>query len=353
MNKRQSDQTNPSYLQKAPRRMLFTLLGLAIAIIAFFVLIYPMAMVGTPKTEIIKIPANATMQNLSDTLSKYYGDSFAGRVMRLVKIRKPDLAARHGAYSIPEGSNALRVTRRLLRGAQAPVKITINGFRNFDEMITRISRKLDFTPDSLKKAATNADTLKPYGLTPEQAMALFLDDTYEFYWSASPQQVVEKIGANYQKMWDSSRRSKAEALGLSPAQVMIISSIVDEETNAGSEKGAIGRLYINRYKKGMRLQADPTVRFANNDFTIRRVKGEHLNADSPYNTYKYAGLPPAPIRTVGRTTIDLILNSEPNDYLYMCAKEDFSGTHNFAATYEEHMANAKRYQRVLDERGIK
>ncbi|MDE6028396.1 MAG: endolytic transglycosylase MltG, partial [Muribaculaceae bacterium] len=130
-------------------------------------------------------------------------------------------------------------------------------------------------------------------------------------------------------------------------------SIVDEETNAKEEKGAIGRLYINRLKKGMKLQADPTVRFALNDFTIRRVKGEHLKADSPYNTYRYPGLPPGPIRTTGKTTIDLLLDSAPNDYLFMCAKEDFSGTHNFASTYAEHQENARKYQKALDVRGIK
>ena len=134
---------------------------------------------------------------------------------------------------------------------------------------------------------------------------------------------------------------------------MIICSIVDEESNAKSEKGTIGRLYINRLKKGMKLQADPTVRFALNDFTIRRVTRNHLTVDSPYNTYQVEGLPPGPIRTTSVETIDAVLNSQPNDYLYMCAKEDFSGTHNFAADYATHQENARRYQNALNERGIK
>ena len=198
-----------------------------------------------------------------------------------------------------------------------------------------------------------ADYLSNYDLTPENSLALFLDDTYEVYWSTSAKSVLDKIGENYLRFWTQERRQKASALGRTPAEMSILASITDEESNAAEEKGTIGRLYNNRLQKGMRLQSDPTVRFAVNDFTIRRVKGEHLKINSPYNTYKISGLPPGPIRTTGAKTIDLILNSEPNDYIYMCAKEDFSGRHNFAKDYAEHSANAMRYRKALDARGIK
>ncbi|MDE6683040.1 MAG: endolytic transglycosylase MltG, partial [Muribaculaceae bacterium] len=247
---------------------------------------------------------------------------------------------------------ARSVTRRLTHGAQTPVKITINGFRSLDNLTSRISAKLDFPADSLRKILADPEVMSPYGLTPDQALALFVDDTYELYWTASPEDVVKKIGANYLSLWNDKRRNRATILGLSPAQVMTICSIVDEETNAESEKGTIGRLYINRLNRGMKLQADPTVRFALDDFSIRRVKGEHLKADSPYNTYRYPGLPPGPIRTTGKTTIDLVLDSPANDYIFMCAKEDFSGTHNFASNYAEHQENARKYQKALDARGI-
>ncbi|MDE5675491.1 MAG: endolytic transglycosylase MltG, partial [Muribaculaceae bacterium] len=149
------------------------------------------------------------------------------------------------------------------------------------------------------------------------------------------------------------RIQKAKDLGLTPAQLMTIASIVDEETNKLDEKDEIGRLYINRYLKGMKLQADPTVKYAVGDFSLRRILNTHLKTSSPYNTYLNTGLPPGPIRTTSVATIDQILNSKPSDAIYMCAKEDFSGYHNFAATYKEHLANAKRYQAALNRRGIK
>ncbi|MDE5870105.1 MAG: endolytic transglycosylase MltG, partial [Muribaculaceae bacterium] len=308
---------------------------------------------GAPGDAIIKIPRNATEKNVTDSLSKYFGDKFASQVMKIARFPKGDPAQRHGAYLIQKGDNPISVARRLTHGAQQPVNITINGFRSLENLTDRISAKLDFPADSLRSLLSNKEVMATYGLTPEQALALFIDDTYQVYWSASPAEVIKKIGDNYLTVWNEQRKKKASDLGLSPDQIMTVCSIADEETNAASEKGTIGRLYINRLDKGMKLQADPTVRFALNDFTIKRVKGEHLKADSPYNTYKYAGLPPGPIRTTSKTTIDLVLDSKENDYLYMCAKEDFSGTHNFASDYNTHLENARKYQQALDKRGIK
>jgi len=335
-----------------PARTPYILAGLAVIIIIALVGAYPYIIPSTGSEAEIRIPANASQISVKDTLSKYYGEKFASRVIRLASMRRTDWSKRHGRYVVGNGSNALAVARRISGGAQTPVKITINGFRDLDEMTERMSRKFEFPADSLRALISDPEFLSPYDLTPDQAMALFIDDTYELYWTATPRDVLKKIGENYRRVWDDTRKNKASALGLKPAEVMIIASITDEETNADSEKGTIGRLYINRYKKGMRLQADHTVRFSIGKKKKKRVKGEHLRTDSPYNTYRYAGLPPGPIRTTGTSTIDRILDSEPNNYLYMCAKEDFSGTHNFAATYEKHMANAKKYQNALDKKGI-
>lgn len=340
-------------ISKVPGRKIYLLSGLALAIVLLLVWLYPYIMSHTPKEALIRIPQNATRQAVSDSLTKYYGKRFADKVMNISRFPENNPAKRYGSYLIPKGSNPLSVMRRLTHGAQTPVKITINGFRSLDLLTSRISAKLDFPADSLNRLLADPEILSPYGLTPDQALALFVDDTYELYWTASPKDVIKKIGANYLSLWNDKRRNRATILGLTPAEVMTVCSIVDEETNAKSEKGTIGRLYINRLNKGMKLQADPTVRFAVGDFTIRRVKGEHLKTDSPYNTYRYPGLPPGPIRTTGKSTIDLVLDSEPNDYIFMCAKEDFSGTHNFATTYAEHQENARKYQKALDERGIK
>ncbi|MDE6408914.1 MAG: endolytic transglycosylase MltG [Muribaculaceae bacterium] len=339
-------------ISKVPGRKIYLLSGLAIAIIILLVWAFPFVMSRSAEDALIRIPKDATRESVNDSLSKYFGPRFAGKVMSIASFPDNNPAKRYGSYLIPKGSNPLSVTHRLTHGAQTPVKITINGFRSLDNLTSRISAKLDFPADSLRRILADPEVMSPYGLTPDQALALFVDDTYELYWTASPEDVVKKIGANYLSLWNDKRRNRATILGLSPAQVMTICSIVDEETNAESEKGTIGRLYVNRLNRGMKLQADPTVRFALGDFSIRRVKGEHLKADSPYNTYRYPGLPPGPIRTTGKTTIDLVLDSPANDYIFMCAKEDFSGTHNFASNYAEHQENARKYQKALDARGI-
>lgn len=334
------------------RRILF-LSGLAIVIIVLLIWCFPFFMYSAPCQAVIKIPRNATEKNVADSLSKYFGDSFSSKVLKLARFPQGNPALRHGAYLIQEGDNPISVARRLTHGAQQPVNITINGFRSLENLTNRISAKLDFPADSLRSLLADPEVMAKYGLTPQQALALFIDDTYQVYWSSSPADVIKKIGDNYLAVWNVQRKKKASQLGLSPDQIMTVCSITDEETNAVSEKGTIGRLYINRLNKGMKLQADPTVRFALNDFTIKRVKGEHLKVDSPYNTYKYAGLPPGPIRTTSKTTIDLVLDSKENDYIFMCAKEDFSGTHNFASDYNTHLENARKYQQALDQRGIK
>ncbi len=329
--------------------------GIAAAMVITGVLIFllPLVLVKAPEKAVIRIPQNASRENVRDSISKYLGEDYASKVMRIVSLKGSEFTQRHGAYMIEEGMSPLRAERRLSQGAEHPLTITINGFRTLPVLTERVSRRLDFSSDSLTKALADKDLLSKYNLSKDQAIALFVDDSYELYWSASPKQLIEKIGANYNRVWNKDRRDKAAALGLTPAEVMTLASIVDEESNKLDEKGKIGRLYINRIKTGMPLQADPTVRFALNDFTIRRVKGDHLKVQSPYNTYINRGLPPGPIRTTSVATIDAILNSEPSNYLYMCAKEDFSGYHNFAASYPEHLANARRYQKALDARGIR
>lgn len=338
---------------RAGRITIYIVSAIALTLAVCAAVAAPYILSGTACAAVIRIPARANATNVSDSLSKYFGKKFAGRTMRVFSALEKNPASRHGAYDIPEGTSPAAAARILARGSQTQVTLTINGVREFLPFADRIAAKFDFSGDDLRHALADPDIAAGYGLTAEQIPSLFLNDTYYLYWSDSPQKVIEKVGANYNRVWDATRRKKADAIGLTPAEVMTIASIVDEETNQISEKGRVGRLYINRLNRNMRLQADPTVRFALKDFSIKRVTGKHLNAPGPYNTYRVNGLPPGPIRTTSQATIDAILDSSPSDDIYMCAREDFSGFHNFTSTYEEHMENAARYRKALDERGIK
>jgi UPF0755 protein len=178
-------------------------------------------------------------------------------------------------------------------------------------------------------------------------------DTYEVYWNTSIENLMSRLKKEHDKFWNNSRQEKASAIGLTPNEVCTLASIIDEETSNNPEKPMIARMYLNRLAKGMALQADPTIKFALKDFALKRIYHNMLNTDSPYNTYRYAGLPPGPIKVASVAGIDAVLNAAKHNYLYMCAKEDFSGTHNFASTYSEHLRNAAKYSKALNERGIK
>lgn len=349
---------NPGADMKPPRKkrsvvkMAFVFLGVAL-LVALLLMALPLLISRAANDAIIKIPKGASLQMVEDSIAKYLDQDYATKVMRVAWLKGSDYSARHGAYLIPEGMSPFMAEHRLSKGAQHPVTVTINSMRGMSRLADRVASKLDFSSREFLDAATDPEFLKDFNLTPDQALALFIDDSYEAYWSASPHSLLYKIGRNYNKIWNEERLAKAKELGLSPAEVITICSITDEETNKLAEKGDIGRLYINRYKKGMKLQADPTVKFALGDFSLRRILSSHLKVESPYNTYRNKGLPPGPIRTTSLATIDAVLNSKPHDYLFMCAKEDFSGFHNFASTYSEHMANARRYQQALNRRGIR
>jgi UPF0755 protein len=194
--------------------------------------------------------------------------------------------------------------------------------------------------------------LAQFGLDTNTAMCAIVPDTYDFFWNSTADRAFRKIQKNYVRFWDETRRQEAKAQGLTPVKAMIVASIVDEETNMPGDKPKVASVYLNRLDKGMKLQADPTVRFALGDFTIKRVTGEMLQINSPYNTYINEGLPPGPICTPAPSSIDAVLTAPKTTYLYFCAKEDFTGYSNFASTYDEQVKNAKAYQQALDARGI-
>lgn len=300
----------------------------------------------------IYLPHGTTRQALTDSLKSALGDRTGSRAAAVYGAVAKDNAEIYGAYRIEPGTSAKAIARRIVRHRQTPVRLTFNNVRTLAQLAERISSQMDFTAEDFLVAA---DSLLPTSGFKSKAQypAAFLPDTYEFYWSESAAATVVKLLEHRNRFWNDERRQKASALGLTPVQAATIASIAEEETNNKAERGVVGRLYLNRMHKGMKLQADPTVKFALGDFSLRRIRGEHLKAQSPYNTYLVAGLPPGPIRVADAATIDGLLNSRPHNWIYMCAKEDFSGTHNFAADYSTHLANARRYQQALNARGIK
>lgn len=273
------------------------------------------------------------------------------RAATLWSIAGGDATRAHGAYLIEPGTSAAKIYKRLSRGTQTPVKLTFNNMRTINQLAGRIGKRLE--ADSAAFLAACDSILPANGFNRAGYAAAFIPDSYEFYWTASPEKVVSTLLDYRNRYWNEERRKKASALGLTPVQAATIASIAEEETNNQAERGIVGRLYLNRLQKGMKLQADPTVKFAIGDFSIRRITGRHLAHQSLYNTYINTGLPPGPIRIADAATMTALLDSKPHDYLYMCAKEDFSGLHNFAVTYAEHSKNAARYHKALNSRNIK
>ncbi len=319
-------------------------------IVAYFANLAFNTYIGKGDKVRIYIPRGSTVDAITDTLTLRLGDDFGADVARLWRIRGGDPERAAGSYVITTGDKAWSVTNRLRVGAQTPVKVTFNQVRTLDDLATRISPNMAFDSAAFIDACSRV--LPERGFTQPQFIGAFIPDTYDFYWTSTAERVVKRLAEQYDKIWNGSRRQKALTLGLTPIQVTTLASIVEEETAKPDERPLVARLYLNRLDKGMKLQADPTVKFAIGDFTIRRVTNTMLATQSPYNTYLNAGLPPGPIRIVETATIDAVLDAPEHDYLYMCARPDFSGYHNFATDYATHLANAKRYQQQLDERGI-
>lgn len=258
-----------------------------------------------------------------------------------------------GRYKISRGMGNYQLVRMLRAGRQEPVKLVINKLRTKQDFADFVAANLEVKADSILYLLGDTAYINTHGADTNTAMCLILPDTYEFYWNTTATKVLNKIAANYRRYWNDERQRKATAKKLTPNEVIIMASIVEEETNMPDDKGKIASVYINRMKIGMPLQADPTVKFAIGDFSIRRVTGAHLTVISPYNTYTNKGLPPGPICTPSKKTIDAVLNASETQYLYFCAREDFSGYSNFATNLTDHLQNAKRYQQALNARGIR
>ncbi len=299
----------------------------------------------------IYIPRGADSEAVSKILTDSLGD-YGATVARIWQWRdgRPEVAA--GSYVISEGDRAWSVVNRLRMGAQTPIRLTFNNVRTLGDLASRISAKMIW--DSAAFINGCAEVLPAMGYdTPEQYLAAFVPDTYEAFWTDSPAKTIKRLTSVRDAFWSAERRRQAKSLGLTPVQVTTLASIVEEETAKTDERPKVARLYLNRLAIDMPLQADPTVKFAIGDPTLRRITAPMLRTPSPYNTYLNKGLPPGPIRMPERGTIDAVLHAPQHNYIYMCAREDFSGYHDFTADYAAHKANGARYRAALDARGIK
>lgn len=268
-----------------------------------------------------------------------------------LKLWKYDKNKKSGCYTVRSMASARSVAATINSGCQTPVNLTLRSVRKTGQIARDISRQIMADSAQIASILNDEAILDSLGYNQATVYCMIIPNTYQVYWNVSPRALVERLASEREIFWNSERREKAAAIGLDQLQVTTLASIIEEETAMADELPMVAGLYMNRLHKGMLLQADPTVIFALGE-RPKRVLKTHLQVDSPYNTYKHAGLPPAPIRFVNSRSIDAVLNYTQHQYIYMCAKEDFSGYHNFAASYSKHMENARRYQRALNQRGI-
>jgi len=258
-----------------------------------------------------------------------------------------------GKYLIKPNMSNRELVALLRSGKQVPVSVVFNNIRTKEQLASVVSTQLEADSASIIGLLGNETFLQKYGFTNENCMALFIPNTYEFYWNTSAKQFIERMTKEYKKFWTESRKIKAKNNGLTQSEVSVLASIVEQETKKNDEKPIVAGVYMNRYKKGWKLEADPTLIYASGDFTIQRVLNVHKEIDSPYNTYLYVGLPPGPICIPAISSLDAVLNYSHHEYMFFCAKDDFSGYHSFAKSYSDHLVNARRFQNELNRRKIR
>ena len=297
----------------------------------------------------VEIPPGSSPEEVTKLLleQQVISDSNAFRRVseKLEYFRDP---MRPGRYEVKPGWNHLLLVRHLRSGRQSPVMVVLTNERLLEDVAQKVARFIEPDSAALIRAFRDPQVSGPLGYSEETLMALFIPNSYEFYWNSSPEKFLERMVAEHDRFWSmDNRKEKATQLGLSETEVYTLASIVEKETNQNSEKRRIAGVYLNRLRIGMRLQADPTCVFATRDFETTRVTNYHKEFDSPYNTYIYAGLPPGPIAMSSIASIDAVLNAEKNEFMYFCAMGDGSGLHQFAETLDGHQQNVSRYRRNL------
>jgi len=335
--------------------LLIFIIGGGIAVFVGYRLIYqPNVKLSGKKTEIIFVRTGSTYEDVLNTLLEEHIIVNRASFERLAELKGYKSKVKAGRYRVRNNMNNNELINMLRAGIQEPVKITFNNIRTKDELVSRVCKKIEADSMQMLELLNNDGFLDKYDLTADNALCMFLPNTYEVYWNTQSDEFLDRMANEFKKFWNDARKSKAKAIGLSPVKVSVLASIVQAEQNRfNDEKAIIAGLYINRIKKGMPLESDPTLIYAKGDFTITRVLNEDKEVDSPYNTYRHTGLPPGPICLPELSSLEAVLNYTKSDYIFMCAKEDFSGRHNFAKTNEEHNRNAQKYRQGLNERNIR
>lgn len=336
--------------------LFFTITLITVVFYSYQVLFTPNITIDQDSTSRFKsgeeislyIPTGADFETVMDTLvrKKLLQDIISFRF--LAKLLSYTDNVKPGRYLIKDQWNNLQTIRMLRAGMQTPVKLTFNNIRLKGELAEKLAKYVQPTQSEIEQILSDRETAEKYGFDTNTFMSMFIPNTYEVYWTITVEGLIEKMYKEYNMFWSEEKKRQADALKMTPIEVAILASIVEAETRMTDERPRVAGVYINRLRKNMRLQADPTVVFALGDFSIKRVLARHKKINSPYNTYKHRGLPPGPINLPSISSIEAVLNYEKHDYLYFCAKEDFSGYHNFAQTIKQHLSYARLYQKALN-----
>jgi len=341
-------------MARKKKKWIYALIGLFLAgCLALFGAYLVVFAPNVQKDGFLYIPTGSTYSQIQDSLQKHHFLKTPLSFELWQQLKSYQNYVKPGRYELRKGMTNKQLVTILRSGHQTPVKLTFNNIRTLNQLAGRVSTVLEADSASLMVAFLDVEFHKKHQLSKHTIKAIFIPNTYELWWNTSASQFVERMRLEHEKFWNEERKNKAKTRNLTPIEVSILASIVQEETKKNDEKPLVASVYLNRLRRGMLLQADPTVKYGVGDFELRRILFVHLKHDSPFNTYMYKGLPPGPICFPSIISLDAVLNSPPTDYLFMCARPDFSGYHAFAKTHAEHTQNARRYHEFLNQNRIR
>ena len=311
---------------------------------------------GAIKSEAsVFINEQTSYEQLCQEIDNAMGNSALKSAAFNIYASRINLSSRYkaGYYRFTKGMSVIRIARILALGEQTPIRLIVGEARTIPQLAAKLSSQIAADSAELVKTLYNKNIRASHGFVRDSIIAMFIPNTYEVYWAITPEQLLQRMHREYDTFWNEARESKRKALNMSRYKVITLASIVYEETKLTDEMSRVAGVYINRLRKGMPLQADPTVKYALQDFTIKRILHKHLKYKSPHNTYINRGVPPAPICIPSIAAIDAVLNYEKHNYIYFCARPELDGRHNFAKTLSEHNANARAYSAALNKLKIK